>query len=245
MILYPAIDLKDGMTVRLLRGEMGSATIFNKDPVDQAVTFQEAGFEWLHIVDLNGAVSGRPVNHDVVRAIISAVGLPIQLGGGIRDLATITTWIEAGVERVILGTAAVKQPDLVAAACRDFPGKIAVGIDARNGYVAVEGWQETSGTSAVDLARRCEDTGVATIIHTDIDRDGALKGLNLQASAELAAAVSLPIIASGGLASLDDIAQALLLQEKGIAGVVCGRALYDGRVDPAAALSLVASAEPI
>ncbi len=245
MILYPAIDLKDGMTVRLLRGEMGSATIFNKDPVDQAVIFQEAGFEWLHIVDLNGAVSGQPVNHDVVRAIISAIGLPVQLGGGIRDLPTITTWIETGVERIILGTAAVKQPELVATACRDFPGKIAVGIDARNGYVAVEGWQETSGTSAIDLARRCEDVGVATIIHTDIERDGALKGLNLEASAELAAAVELPIIASGGLASLDDIAQALLLQEKGIAGVVCGRALYDGRVDPAAALSLVASADSV
>ncbi len=242
MILFPAIDLKDGAAVRLLRGEMGTATVFNPDPAAQARDFAEAGFEWLHIVDLNGAFEGRPVNRTAVEAILAAVDLPAQLGGGIRDMATIEAWLEAGVRRVILGTAAVRDPDLVRGACKAFPGRVVVGIDARGGRVAVAGWAEESDLAAEDLARRFEDAGVAAIVYTDIDRDGALQGLNVAATAALAEAVSIPVIASGGLASLDDIAAVLAVAERGIEGVVCGRALYDGRIDPKSALALVETA---
>ncbi|WP_022727939.1 1-(5-phosphoribosyl)-5-[(5-phosphoribosylamino)methylideneamino]imidazole-4-carboxamide isomerase [Fodinicurvata sediminis] len=243
MILYPAIDLKDGQAVRLLRGDMDKATVFNKDPLDQARAFQSAGFTWLHLVDLNGAFEGKPVNAEAVERIASSIDLPIQLGGGIRTLETIERWLSAGVARVILGTVAVKNPELVLEACRRFPGRIAVGIDARDGRVAVEGWAETSDLLASELARRFEDAGVSAIIYTDIDRDGALQGVNVASTAELAQAVNLPIIASGGVAGLDDIAAlADVGQQSGqteIAGVVCGRALYDGRLDPEAALKLL------
>ncbi len=246
MNLYPAIDLKDGAAVRLLRGEMGTATLFNPNPAAQARDFAEAGFSWLHIVDLNGAFEGRPVNGAAVEAILAAVELPVQLGGGIRDMATIEAWLAAGIARVILGTAAVKDPELVRAACRAFPGRIVVGIDARAGRVAVEGWAEASDLEAEDLARRFEDAGVAAIVYTDIERDGALQGVNVTATAALAGAVAIPVIASGGVASLDDIA-ALMAVAGGegsgsggsIEGVICGRALYDGRIDPKSALALV------
>jgi phosphoribosylformimino-5-aminoimidazole carboxamide ribotide isomerase len=240
MIVYPAIDLKDGAAVRLLRGEMGRATLYNPDPAAQARDFADAGFQWLHLVDLNGAFEGRPVNAGAVEAILAAVSLPVQLGGGIRDMATVARWLEAGVARVILGTAAVKTPALVSEACRAFPGRIAVGIDARGGRVAVEGWAEESEVLAADLARRFEDEGVAAVIYTDIERDGALAGVNVEATAELAHSVALPVIASGGVSSLDDIAALLAVSEPGIAGVICGRALYDGRIDAASALALVA-----
>ncbi len=241
MILFPAIDLKDGHAVRLLRGEMGTAEIFNKDPADQARRFAAAGFAWLHIVDLNGAFEGRPVNRRAVEEILEAVDLPLQLGGGIRNLATVEGWLEAGVRRVILGTSAVKDPDLVTAACRRFPDRIVVGIDARAGRVAVAGWAEESEMSAVDLAHRFEDVGVAAIVFTDIERDGALGGANVAATAELANAVSIPLIGSGGVASLDDIAAFLAVSHLGIEGVISGRALYDGRLDPASAIALIDS----
>ena len=239
MILFPAIDLKDGAAVRLLRGEMGTATVFNPDPAAQARDFARAGFDWLHIVDLDGAFEGRPVNRAAVEAILAAVALPTQLGGGIRDMATVEAWLEAGVTRVILGTAAVKDPELVRAACRAFPGRVAVGIDARAGRVAVEGWAEESELTARDLAGRFADAGVAAIIYTDIERDGALQGVNVAATVALAEAVSIPVIASGGVASLDDIAALLAVADRGIEGVICGRALYDGRIHPASALALV------
>ncbi len=242
MILYPAIDLKDGAVVRLLRGEMASATVFGEDPAAQARAFAAAGFEWLHLVDLNGAFEGRPVNRDAVRAILDAVELPVQLGGGIRDMATIERWLEAGVRRVILGTAAVKRPDLVREACRAFPARIVVGIDARAGRVAVEGWAEDSEVTALELARRFEDAGVTAIVYTDIERDGALQGVNVAATAELAAALSVPVIASGGIANLDDLAALLAVTESGIAGAIIGRALYDGRIDPASLFQLAAGA---
>jgi phosphoribosylformimino-5-aminoimidazole carboxamide ribotide isomerase len=249
VILYPAIDLKDGAAVRLLRGEMGSATVFNPDPASQARAFAEAGFSWLHLVDLNGAFEGRPVNGAAVEAILAAVDLPVQLGGGIRDMATIERWLAAGVTRVILGTAAVKTPELVREACKTFPECIVVGIDARGGKVAVEGWAEQSELAAEDLARRFEDAGVAALVYTDIERDGALQGVNLAATAALAEAVSIPVIASGGVASLDDIAALLAVASggssqgsgRGIEGVICGRALYDGRIDPKSALALLAA----
>jgi phosphoribosylformimino-5-aminoimidazole carboxamide ribotide isomerase len=241
MILFPAIDLKDGQAVRLLRGEMASATVFNEDPAAQAASFQAAGFEWLHLVDLNGAFEGRPVNADAVAAILRAVDLPAQLGGGIRDLGTIEHWLAAGIARVILGTAAVKDPALVKQACAAFPGRIVVGIDAREGRVAVEGWAEATSLEAADLARRFEDCGVATIVYTDIERDGAMAGANVAATAALAEAVSLPVIASGGVASLDDIAAFLALEHLGIEGVISGRAIYDGRIDPASAIALMKS----
>ena len=242
MILYPAIDLKDGAAVRLLRGEMGTARVFNPDPAAQARDFAAAGFRWLHLVDLNGAFEGRPVNGAAVEAILAAIDLPVQLGGGIRDLATIEHWLAAGVARVILGTAAVKDPALVKAACREFPDQVAVGIDARAGRGAVQGWAEESDLEAEELARRFQDVGVSTIIYTDIERDGALRGVNVAATAALAAAVPIPIIASGGVAALDDIAALLAYRDRGIAGVICGRALYDGRVDPKSALALIESA---
>lgn len=239
MILYPAIDLKDGNAVRLLRGEMDQATIFNTDPAAQAETFQAQGFEWLHLVDLNGAFAGSPVNGAAVESILKRVTLPTQLGGGIRDLNTIAFWLERGLTRVILGTVAVKNPALVKEACKAFPGHVAVGIDARDGYVAVEGWAETSTLKALDLALKFEDCGVAAIIYTDIDRDGALGGVNVEATADLASHLTTPVIASGGVSSLADLRALKAVEDTGINGVISGRALYDGRIDPAAALAVL------
>ena len=236
MILYPAIDLKDGRCVRLVRGDMSQATVFNDDPAAQALSFRAAGASWLHIVDLDGAFAGKPVNAAAVAAIVAAVGIPVQLGGGIRTLATIENWLERGVTRVILGTVAVKDPDLVIAACGKWPGHVAVGIDARGGRVAVEGWAEDTGIEAVAMAQRFADAGVAAIIHTDIDRDAVLEGANIRATAALAQAVPVPVIASGGVSSLADIRA--LAAEKSIAGAIVGRALYDGRIALAEALKL-------
>ncbi|MFQ6017814.1 MAG: 1-(5-phosphoribosyl)-5-[(5-phosphoribosylamino)methylideneamino]imidazole-4-carboxamide isomerase [Kiloniellaceae bacterium] len=243
MIVFPAIDLKDGRAVRLLRGEMETATVFNEDPAAQARAFAGAGFPWLHLVDLDGAFGGRPANQAAVEAILAEVDVPIQLGGGIRSLKTVERWLDAGIARVILGTAAVKDPALVRRACRAFPGRIAVGIDARGARVAVEGWAEQSGIEAAELARRFADTGVAAIVYTDIERDGALRGVNVAATRRLARAVEVPVIASGGVASLDDIAALLAVEAEGIEGVICGRALYDGRIDPKSALALVGAAD--
>jgi len=239
VILYPAIDIKDGVCVRLLRGNMSSVTIFNTNPADQGRAFAEAGFEWLHIVDLNGAVEGQPVNVDAVAAILKAVDMPAQLGGGIRNLETIERWLEAGVHRVILGTAALANPELVMTACKRHPGRVAVGIDARDGRVAVEGWAKTSDVRALDLALKFEDSGVAAIIYTDINRDGAMSGINIEATVDLAFALTTPVIASGGVSSVSDLLELKANQETGIDGVICGRALYDGRIDPAEALRLV------
>jgi phosphoribosylformimino-5-aminoimidazole carboxamide ribotide isomerase len=241
MILFPAIDLKDGKCVRLRQGEMDRATVFNEDPAAQARSFEEQGFEWLHVVDLNGAFEGQPVNAGAVQSVIDAVHIPMQLGGGIRDLDTIVTWLEKGIDRVILGTAAVRDPALVREASRDFPGCIAVGIDARDGRVAVEGWAETSEMTALDLARRFEDAGVAAIIYTDIARDGVLAGLNLETIAALARAISIPVIASGGLASIDDVHALLRPEHARLEGAIAGRALYDGRLNPGEALALIAA----
>ena len=243
LILFPAIDLKDGQCVRLRLGEMDQATVFNDDPAAQARAFETQGFRYLHIVDLNGAFAGRPANAPAVEAILKAIRIPAQLGGGIRDLATIEAWLGKGLARVILGTVAVRDPNLVREACRTFPGRVAVGIDARGGKVAVEGWAETSELSAIELAQRFEDAGVSAIIYTDIDRDGVLKGLNLPATAELARATTIPVIASGGLASMDDIRALTLLEYRMLEGAISGRALYDGRIDPAEALSVLAAAE--
>lgn len=240
LILFPAIDLKDGACVRLRLGDMDQATVFNDDPAAQAAIFEAQGFRYLHIVDLNGAFAGKPVNGAAVAAILKAIRIPVQLGGGIRDLATIEDWLAKGVRRVILGTVAVRNPSLVFEACRKFPGRIAVGIDAKAGKVAVEGWAETSHLSAADLAKRFEDAGVSAIVYTDIERDGVLKGLNLPATADLAGATKIPVIASGGLASMDDIAALLRPEYRKLAGAITGRALYDGRIDPEAALSLLA-----
>ena len=240
MILFPAIDLKDGQCVRLRQGEMDAATVFNEDPAAQARAFAEAGFDYLHVVDLNGAFAGRPVNGDAVDAILGAISIPVQLGGGIRDLATIEMWLGKGVARVILGTAAVRDPGLVRDACRAFPGAVAVGIDARGGKVAIEGWAETSELTAVELAERFADAGVAAIVYTDIDRDGVLEGLNLDATAALARAISIPVIASGGLASIDDIRRLVRPDYAMLEGAIAGRALYDGRLDPAEALAVLA-----
>jgi phosphoribosylformimino-5-aminoimidazole carboxamide ribotide isomerase len=239
VILYPAIDLKEGSCVRLLRGEMSAATVFNEDPAAQAKSFADAGCRWLHLVDLDGAFAGKPVNAASVEAILKAVRVPAQLGGGIRDLATIEAWLGKGIARVILGTAALTNPDLVKEGCRKFPGKVAVGIDARGGKVAVEGWAKTSEMTALDLARRVEDAGAAAIIFTDIDRDGALAGVNVAATAALARTLKTPVIASGGVAAIDDIAALKAQESDGIAGAILGRALYDGRVDLKAALALV------
>ena len=236
MILYPAIDLKEGRCVRLIRGDMEQATVFNDDPSAQAAKFAEAGASWLHLVDLDGAFAGRPVNALAVEAIMNVVGIPVQLGGGIRTLETIEGWLKCGVMRVILGTAAVKDPGLVMRACREFPGHIAVGIDARGGRVAVEGWAEETDIQAIELARNFADAGVDAIIYTDIDRDGVLQGANIPATAELAGAVSIPVIASGGVSSLTDIR--VLIAEQKIAGAIIGRALYDGRIDLGEALKL-------
>ncbi len=238
MILYPAIDLKDGKCVRLVRGEMASATVFNDDPVAQARQFAEAGFGWLHLVDLNGALAGRSVNGEAIAAVRHAVDVHIQLGGGIRDRAAIERWLGIGIDRVVLGTAALRDPDLVRAAAADHPGRIMVAVDARQGRVAVEGWVETTDIAVVDLARRFEDCGVAAIIYTDIARDGVLGGIDAEAVAALARRVRLPVIASGGVTSLADIAALKAYEADGVAGVICGRALYDGRLDPRAALRL-------
>lgn len=242
MILFPAIDLKDGQCVRLKLGDMARATVFNEDPAAQARDFAAQGFEWLHLVDLNGAFAGRPVNADAVESILAATAVPVQLGGGIRELATVEMWLQKGIRRVILGTAAVRDPDFVRNACRLFPGRIAVAVDARDGMVAAAGWVEATDVSAPELARRFEDAGVAALIYTDIERDGMLQGLNLEATLRLAKATRIPVIASGGLASLDDIRRLL---EPGCAileGAVCGRALYDGRLDGREALGLIAEA---
>ncbi len=242
MILYPAIDLKDGQCVRLQQGLMDKATVFNLDPAAQARAFAAQGFHSIHVVDLNGAFEGRPVNAEAVSAILAAVQIPVQLGGGIRTLDSISLWIERGVARVILGTAAVRDPALVRQACARFPGKIAVGIDAKDGKVAVQGWAETSELSAIDLARRFEDTGVSAIVYTDIGRDGMLTGLNLDATAEIARAVKIPVIASGGLAGIEDVKRLVSPRYAMIAGAIAGRALYDGRLDPKEALELAAKA---
>ncbi|WP_349366099.1 MAG: 1-(5-phosphoribosyl)-5-[(5-phosphoribosylamino)methylideneamino]imidazole-4-carboxamide isomerase [Nitratireductor rhodophyticola] len=239
MILFPAIDLKDGQCVRLKLGDMDEATVYNTDPAAQARSFEEQGFEWLHVVDLNGAFAGASVNGDAVEAILKATKNPVQLGGGIRTLGHIEAWLEKGLSRVILGTVAVRDPDLVKEACRAFPGKIAVGIDARGGKVAVEGWAETSDLSAIDLACRFEGAGVAAIIYTDIDRDGVLTGINWESTIELADAVSIPVIASGGLASIADIVRMTMPDAAKLEGAISGRALYDGRIDPAEALKLL------
>ena len=243
MILYPAIDLKDGEAVRLLRGDMDQATVFNRDPADQASKFAAAGFSWLHLVDLNGAFAGKPVNAQAVRSILKATKLPAQLGGGIRDRQTIETWLEEGITRVILGTVALRNPDLVKEASRAHPGRIVVGIDARGGRVAVEGWAEASEVEAVELARRFEDAGVTAIVYTDIERDGALQGINLEQTLGLAKAVSIPVIASGGLAGIEDVRTLRLHEPDGIQGAICGRALYDGRLDPAEALAVAEGRE--
>ena len=242
MILFPAIDLKDGSCVRLEQGAMDRATVFNRDPAAQAAAFAAQGFEWLHVVDLNGAFEGRSVNAPAIEAILSAVDLPIQPGGGIRDLAAIDRWLDNSVARVVLGTVAVRDPALVKAAAKRYPGLIAVGIDARGGRVAVEGWAEATEITAIDLARRFEDAGVAAIIYTDIDRDGILKGLNIESTLALADAVSIPVIASGGLASLADIERLVQPDCAVLEGAISGRALYDGRLDPAAALALIRNA---
>jgi phosphoribosylformimino-5-aminoimidazole carboxamide ribotide isomerase len=240
MILYPAIDLKNGECVRLLQGDMDQATVFNSDPADQAARFESQGFAALHVVDLDGAFAGHPVNAAAVEAILDRVSLPVQLGGGVRELRTVEQWIRRGVARVIIGTAAVKDPTLVREAARLFPGQIAVGVDARDGYVAVEGWARASSVSAADLGRRFEDAGVEAIIYTDIARDGLLKGLNIEGTIALAEAITIPVIASGGLASLADVDRLCQPDCRRIAGAITGRALYDGRLDAAEALALIA-----
>jgi len=242
MILFPAIDLKDGQCVRLEQGDMDRATVFNLDPAAQARAFATDGFEWLHVVDLNGAFAGRSVNGEAVAAILEAVGLPVQLGGGIRDLAAIEMWLDRRIARVILGTAAVNNPDLVREAAKKYPGRIAVGIDARGGKVAVSGWAEVTEIDAIELGKRFADAGVAAIVYTDIDRDGVLKGLNIDATLRLAAAVPVPVIASGGLASLADIKRLLEPDCARLEGAISGRALYDGRLDGKEALQMIRAA---
>jgi phosphoribosylformimino-5-aminoimidazole carboxamide ribotide isomerase len=242
LILFPAIDIKDGVCVRLEQGDMARATVFNRDPAAQAQTFVAEGFEYLHIVDLDAAFAGRPVNVRAVERIIESIPLPVQLGGGLRDMGAISSWLEKGVDRAIIGTAAVRDPSLVREAARAFPGRIAVGLDARDGKVAVQGWAETSELTALEIARRFEDAGVAAIVYTDISRDGLLKGLNLDATIALADAVTIPVVASGGLASLDDIRLMLEPRAARLAGAIAGRALYDGRLNATEALRLIRAA---
>ena len=239
MILFPAVDLKNGQCVRLEQGDMARATVFNLDPAAQARAFAAQGFEYLHIVDLDGAFAGKPMNAQAVEGMLKAVTMPVQLGGGIRDVRTVEGWLEKGVARVIIGTAAVRDPDFVKAAARKFPGRVAVGLDARDGKVAVEGWAETSQVTALEIAQRFEDAGVAAIIFTDIARDGLLKGLNIDATIALADRIAIPVIASGGLASIADVEAMLAPRAAKLAGAIAGRALYDGRLDPAAALALI------
>ncbi|MBF0251642.1 MAG: 1-(5-phosphoribosyl)-5-[(5-phosphoribosylamino)methylideneamino]imidazole-4-carboxamide isomerase [Alphaproteobacteria bacterium] len=241
MLFFPAIDLKDGKCVRLLRGEMDKATVFNNDPGNQAAQFVHEGCEWIHVVDLNGAFEGRPVNADAVDAILDEVRVPIELGGGIRDMETIRFWLDKGVRRVILGTVALRDPDLVKRACEKFPGRIAVGVDAKDGLVAVEGWAEVSDITAIELAKKFEDAGVAAIIFTDIARDGLMKGPNIESTLELARAISTPVIASGGVSSMDDLRA---LKAKGgdiLEGVISGRAVYDGHIEVREAVDLLKS----
>ena len=243
MILYPAIDLKDGNCVRLLKGEMDAATVFSDDPAAQALAFQKAGAQWVHLVDLNGAFAGEPVNGAAVEAILAALEVPAQLGGGIRDMATIESWLSKGLARVILGTAAVEDPDLVREAARAFPGQIAVGLDAREGRVATRGWAEETAIQVTDLARKFEDAGIAAIIYTDINRDGAMAGPNIPATEALARAVDVPVIASGGVSSMDDLRA--LKETKVISGAISGRALYDGAIDLGDALAMLDNASPL
>ena len=242
VILFPAIDLKEGLAVRLEQGDMTRATVFHRDPAAQAHTFEQQGFEYLHIVDLDGAFAGKPMNAAAVDHILETVSIPVQLGGGVRDTATVESWLEKGVTRVIIGTAAVRDPLFVKQAARDYPGRVAVGLDARDGKVAVEGWAESSELSALEIARRFEDVGVAAIVYTDIARDGMLQGLNFDATIALADAISIPVIASGGLASIEDIKRLLEPRAKKLAGAIAGRALYDGRLEPAEALKLIRAA---
>ena len=242
MILFAAIDLKDGVCVRLEQGDMARATVFHRDPAAQAHAFETQGFEYLHVVDLDGAFRGQPVNAPAIDRILETVAAPVQLGGGIRDMATIEAWLEKGVNRVIIGTAAVREPDLVKEAARKYPGRVAVGLDARDGKVAVGGWAENSELSALEIAQRFEDAGVAAIVYTDIARDGMLQGLNLDATITLAEAISIPVIASGGLASIADIKALLEPRSQKLAGVIAGRALYDGRLDATEALKLIRAA---
>jgi len=242
VILFPAIDLKNGDAVRLEQGDMARATVFNRDPAAQARAFAAQGFEYLHIVDLDGAFAGKPMNAAAVERILDEVKVPVQIGGGIRDHATIEAWLGKGVARVVIGTAAVRDPALVREAARAHPGRVAIGLDARDGKVAVQGWAETSELSALEIARRVEDAGVAAIIYTDVTRDGMLKGLNLDATIALAEAISIPVIASGGLASIDDIKALLAPRAKKLQGAIAGRALYDGRLDAAEALKLIRDA---
>jgi phosphoribosylformimino-5-aminoimidazole carboxamide ribotide isomerase len=243
MILFPAIDLKEGLAVRLEQGDMARATVFHRDPASQARAFETQGFEYLHIVDLDGAFAGKPVNAAAVDRILESVSIPVQLGGGVRDMATTEGWLGKGVTRVIIGTAAVRDPAFVRQAAKAFPGRVAVGLDARDGKVAVEGWAEASELSVLDIARRFEDAGVAAIIYTDITRDGMLKGLNLDATITLAEAISIPVIASGGLASIEDVKAMLAPRAKKLEGAIAGRALYDGRLDTAEALKLIRDAK--
>lgn len=242
MILYPSIDIKDGHVVRLQRGDMERATIFNDDPSDQARRFYDQGFEWLHVVDLNGAFAGQPINGQAVEKIVKTAKLPVQLGGGIRDLARVEEWLTLGVARVVLGTAALRNPDLVREACKKFSGKIVVALDARDGYVAVAGWAETSGMKVLDLALQFEDCGVTAIIYTDVNRDGLLGGVNVEATVDLAYALTTPIIASGGVSSLDDLLELKKQEKSGLNGVIVGRALYDGRIDPKMAIEKLRAA---
>ncbi len=242
MILFPAIDLKEGLAVRLQQGDMARATVFNREPAQQAHEFELQGFKHLHIVDLDGAFAGKPMNAAAVERILNTVSMCVQLGGGIRDMATVEGWLSKGVNRVIIGTAAVRDPAFVKEAAREFPKQVAVGLDAKDGKVAVQGWAETSELTVLDIARRFEDAGVAAIIYTDVARDGMLTGLNLDATISLAEAVSIPVVASGGLASLDDIRQLLEPRAKKLSGAIAGRALYDGRLDPAQALAMVRAA---
>jgi phosphoribosylformimino-5-aminoimidazole carboxamide ribotide isomerase len=242
VILFPAIDLKNGQCVRLEQGDMARATVFSLDPAAQAKAFAAQGFEYLHVVDLDGAFAGKPINAHAVEAMLKAVARPVQLGGGIRDLATVEAWLDKGVARVIIGTAAVRDPELVKSAAKKFPSRVAVGLDARDGKVAVQGWAETSQVTALEIAQRFEDAGVAAIIFTDIARDGLLKGLNLDATIALADRISIPVIASGGLASIEDVKAMMAPRAKKLAGAIAGRALYDGRLDPAAALALIRNA---
>jgi len=241
MILFPAIDLKEGRCVRLKQGDMAQATVFNDDPAAQAADFEAQGFQWLHVVDLDGAFAGKPMNAAAVEAILKRVAFPVQLGGGIRDMKTVAGWLEKGIRRVIIGTAAVRDPGFVREAAKAFPGQVAVGIDARDGFVAVEGWAETSSLAAADLGKRFEDAGVAAIIYTDIARDGMLQGINWEGTIALAQAVSIPVIASGGLASMADIERLCADDAAILEGAITGRALYDGRIDPAAALKRLAA----
>jgi phosphoribosylformimino-5-aminoimidazole carboxamide ribotide isomerase len=242
VILFPAIDLKEGLAVRLEQGDMSRATVFHRDPAARARAFEQQGFDYLHIVDLDGAFAGKPVNAAAVDRILESVSIPVQLGGGIRNTATVEGWLDKGVTRVIIGTAAVRDPPFVKQAARDFPGQVAVGLDARDGKVAVEGWAETSELTTLDIARRFEDAGVAAIVYTDVARDGMLTGLNLDATVALAEAISIPVIASGGLASIDDIKALLAPRANKLAGAIAGRALYDGRLDAAEALNLIRAA---